>query len=132
MIQKAIIRFSKCIQDSQELGSNADRMVSRVFFSLQIGSLVHDDLWANIHQAAGDEHENDRVKIDRPDGYQGLMNFEAYYDAAERYYRKCVELGFEMAGFVPGTLGLRVRQYNNTHEQEYQVGFDVDENRRKW
>jgi len=36
-MSKAKIIFYKCVQDSQDYGSDDEHMVSRVFFNLEIG-----------------------------------------------------------------------------------------------
>ena len=37
-MSKATVNFHRCIQDSQDYGSNDEHMVSRVFFDLEVGN----------------------------------------------------------------------------------------------
>ena len=50
---KAKLVFHKCIQDSQDYGSDDERMVSRVFFTLTVAGNEHPDLYADIKQTVG-------------------------------------------------------------------------------
>ena len=49
--------FQRCVQDSQEFGSDDEHMVSRVFFGLEIGGNAYHDLHVDIKQTVGSEFE---------------------------------------------------------------------------
>src|SRR4030042_3449613 len=90
LVQRAKVTFTKCIQDSQDYGSNDDQMVSRVFFSLQIGQKSYPDLYVDIKQSAGGSFETTPLEVGTPHGYDGPFNYCAFRKAAEDYYRSLV------------------------------------------
>ena len=69
---KAKIHFHQCIQDSQELGSDNEYMVSRVFFSIELPDKRIDDLCANIKQTVGSEFENSPLEVGPPQNLKGI------------------------------------------------------------
>jgi hypothetical protein len=71
----ARIIFNRCIQDSQEYGSDNEHMISRVFFTLEIRDR-RIDLHADIKQAVGSSYETGPVEVGMPEGYRGpFMKF---------------------------------------------------------
>ena len=124
----AKITFYKCIQDSQDYGSDDEHMVSRVFFTLQIGDRKFD-LHADIKQAVGSSYEMGPIEVGHPEGYSGPFNYECFRDAAEKYYRSLVGStgrGINIQG------GANIRMRNNTFIQEMSVDCEVDEGSAGW
>jgi len=84
----AKITFEKCVLDSRDLGSDEKHMVSRVFFSLDIGGEVYSDLSVDIkHQLKG----QDQIEIGKPFGFNGILNDDEYRDCVKRFYNSLVE-----------------------------------------
>jgi hypothetical protein len=124
----AKITFYKCIQDSQDYGSNDEHMVSRVFFTFEIGGKKYD-LHADIKQAVGASYETGPIEVGSPEGYKGPFNYEAFRDAAEKYYRRLV--GSSATGIrIQG--GSNIRMRNNTFIQEMAVECEVGEGTPAW
>ena len=119
MPKKAIIQFTKVIQDSQDLGSDEDFMQSRLFFNITISDLnqpdekpkIYNDLYCNVRQAAGTDYEEDPIEVDYPKDFDEQIPYFPYTEAAERCYRRCV--GSTANGImIVGSKNIRMR--NNT------------------
>ncbi|MGD0923290.1 MAG: hypothetical protein ABSA70_16230 [Terriglobia bacterium] len=126
---RANLTFHKCIQDSQDYGSNDEHMVSRVFFTFTIAGKEHPDLYADIKQTVGGDFESGPIEVSRPHGYKGPINYQAFRDAVEKYYRSLV--GSKGRGIAISG-GRNIRMRNNTFIQEMSFEFDVDESEVGW
>ncbi|MFN8007521.1 MAG: hypothetical protein U0V70_10955 [Terriglobia bacterium] len=88
-MEKARVIFTKCVQDSQEYGSNDEHMVSRLFgYVLSRGK--KEEFCVDIKQTVGSNFECDPLEIGRPIGIKGPFNYVAFRDFAEKYFRNCV------------------------------------------
>jgi hypothetical protein len=126
---KAKLTFHKCIQDSQDYGSDDEHMVSRVFFTLTVAGKEHPDLYADIKQTVGADFESGPIEVGRPHGYEGPINYEAFRAIVEKYYRSLV--GSQGRGIrISG--GRNIRMRNNTFIQQVSFEFDVDEGEAGW
>lgn len=123
---QARVTFTKAIQDSQELGSNDDYMVSRVFFDLEVNGNTYRDLYADLKQVVGAPYEADNIEVGPPEGYDGLWNAHAFHSAATEYYLSCV--GPSAHGIQIGPGASNVRMQNNTFNMEVTVEFEVPDN----
>ena len=114
--------FYKCVQDSQEYGSNDEFMVSRVFFSLEIDGKKYEGLYSDIKQTVGSDFETGVIEIGPPIGYDGPFNYMAFRDAAEKYFRQLV--GSKASGIrIEG--GSNIRMMNNIFGFSMPFEFDV-------
>ena len=123
----AKIRFYRCIQDSQEYGSNDEHMVSRIFFTFELSGKTFD-LYADIKQTVGSSYETGPIEVGGPQGYKGPFNYDCFRNAAEKYYRKAV--GFTATGIR--IQGSNIRMRNNTVYQEMTVECEIDEGAGGW
>jgi len=104
---KATVTFTRCVVNSQELGSNAEHMVSRVGFGLAIEGRTFTDLYVVVKQTVGSNFETADLEVGPPQGYTGPFNHIAFRAAVERYYRNCVGstgMGFRVQGAAHVTL----------------------------
>lgn len=123
------ITFHKCIQDSQDYGSDEEHMISRVFFSLEIEGQKYENLHVDIKQVVGSNYESSPIEVCRPQGYQGPLNYEAFRNSVEEYYRSLV--GSSGSGIhISG--GTNVRMRNNVFVKEATVEFPVGEKEAGW
>ena len=84
----ARVVFDKGIQYSQDYGSDDEHMVSRIFFSIEVGGRRYDGLHVDVKQTVGSSYENGPIEVSSPKGsYKGPFNHEAFRAAAENYYR---------------------------------------------
>jgi hypothetical protein len=126
---KTKVTFIKGIQDSQDYGSTDEHMVSRLFFDLEIGDKHYPALYVDIKQAVGADFEKTPLEIGRPHGYSGPLNYSAFRDAAEDYYRGCVGRqgrGIHIAG------GSNIRMRNNAFGISKTVEFETDTDTTGW
>ena len=126
---KATITFHKCIQDSQEYGSDNEHMVSRVFFTLEMEDRDPEDLQVDIKQLVGSDFETGPIEVSWPKDYDGPMNYDAFRNAVEAYYRSLV--GSQGSSIhIEGSKNIRM--YNNTHAKETVVELDVKQGSSPW
>ena len=116
------VSFHRLIQDSQELGSDNEFMVSRLFFSLEVAGSVYKDLYANLKQTVGSDYTEENIEVGPPVGYSGPFNHEAFAEAARQYYLGCVG---------PNAWGMRIsagagfRAQNNTFVRDKAVEIQL-------
>ena len=122
---QARVTFTKAIQDSQELGSNDEYMVSRVFFRLEIDSRTYRDLYSDLKQVVGAPYEADNIEVGPPQGYDGPWSAHAFHTAATTYYLACVGPSARGIHIEPGA---NLRMQKNTFNMEMTAEFDVPEN----
>ncbi len=126
---EAIIRFSRCIQDSQDYGSDDEHMVSRVFFSLQTDAESFPDLMCDVKQTVGEAFETALLEVGRPKGYHGSLDYAPFRQAVEDYYRSC----FGSRGRairIEGGSNIRIR--NNLVAMETEVRISYTEDSYAW
>lgn len=85
------VKFLKCLQHSQELGSTDEHMVSRLFFNLEVDGRAFTGFHCDVKQIVGAPCESESPpEIGPPAGtsYRGPFNDEAFRVEAERYYRE--------------------------------------------
>ena len=121
-MKKAKVVFQKCIQDSQEYGSNDESMVSRVFFDLEIDGQKYPDLYVDIKQTVGGSFETTPIEVGSPQGYRGPFNYVAFRNAVERYYRSLVGA---QGSAIHIEDARNIRMYNNLLVKVQSVEFEV-------
>jgi len=120
---EAKVTFRKCVQDSQEYGSDDEHMVSRVFFDMQIGGTIHKNLYTDVKQPVGGNFETTPLEVSWPKGYEGPFNYDAFREAVERYYRS----GFGSKGsafHIEG--GANIRMKNNVMIKKMEVTLHIN------
>lgn len=122
-MSKAKITFHQCIQDSQEYGSDDEEMVSRVFFTLEIGEDKFEKLYADLKQTVGADYDTGPIEVSQPHGYDGQFNHQAFRDFAEKYYRSLV--GSQARGIRIGKGASNIRMYGNVFNVEMVCEFEI-------
>lgn len=118
---KVTVIFRKLIQDSQQLGSDDDHMVSRVFFDVDYGGRRHTDAYVDVKQAVGGDVEKDPLEVGRAHGYSGPGNYQLFRVAVEQYFRDLIgSLGVALQ--VKGT---NIRMRDNVVKVNRSVRFPV-------
>ncbi|HEX7708374.1 MAG TPA: hypothetical protein VF701_18070 [Thermoanaerobaculia bacterium] len=121
-MEQARITFTKLIQDSQDLGSDDDHMISRVFFDLEYRGKTYSGLHVDLKQSVGGNIESDPLEVGKVGGYSGPGNYVAFRDAVEQYFRSLVGSGGHGIRITGGT---NIRMRNNTFNQRMVVEFPV-------
>lgn len=121
--------FEKLIQDSQVLGTNADHMTSRLFFSFEVDGKRHDGLFAYIKQIVGGNFEAHPLEVSKPENYRGPFNYEEFRKRAEQYYR--AQAGSTGSGIRVGP-GVKVDMTNNVFTQHFAVEIPITDSEGSW
>ncbi len=127
-MSRAKVTFHKCVQDMQELATGDETMVSRVFFTLEVGGKKYEDLYADLKQTVGADFESGPIEVSKPHGYDGPFNYEAFRQGAENYYRSLVG----SRGKVFRIEGGNARMYNNTFNVPMLIDFDIKDAGSSW
>ena len=120
----ARITFHKCIQDSKLFGSDDQRMVSRIFLSIEVQDQSHSDIYVDVHQEPGSTFEEGALQVGPIQGYNGPLNSWAFQQAAEAYYRSLTQ--YELAR-VKVSFGKNARRFENVIIHESTVDHQVYE-----
>ena len=126
---KVKITFQKCIQDSQEYGSNDEHMVATVFFNIEVDGENKGEFSADVKQTVGGDYETTPLEIGIPKDYKGPLNYQSFREAVEDYYRSQVGSsgrGIHIAG------GGNIRMYNNTFIATKIVEFEAEGKNVGW
>lgn len=118
----AKVTFEKLIQDSQDLGSDDEHMVSRVFFSLEVDGETLPNLCCDLKQIVGSDYAVENIEVGEPQGYPGSFNQTEFGNAAAEY---------QLSWVGPNARGIRVqnsgqvRMQNNEFIGEMVVEFEI-------
>lgn len=123
MAQVTVV-FHRCIQDSQDFGSNDEHMVSRVFLTFEVNGDSYSGLYCDLKQTVGSSYECGPIEVGSLQGskYAGPFKYNEFRDAVERYYRSCV--GSSGQGIRIGAGSTAIRMRNNTFDREERVPFN--------
>jgi hypothetical protein len=123
---KGKLLFSQIMQNSQDLGTNDEHLVSRVFFDLVVGSKVHRGLYADVKQTVGTNYETAPLEVSLPAGFEGKINYDQFRRLVGAYYRNAV--GSAGRGIRVAS-GSSVVMRNNLFVFSATAEIDVDESR---
>lgn len=82
-----IINFRGCLQNSQVLGSDNEHMVSKLFLSINGES--YECIVRQPH-GSNNSFEEDPIEVETPDKLKGKINYGAFRQVAEHYYRSLI------------------------------------------
>jgi hypothetical protein len=123
------VTFIKCIQDSQEYGSDDEHMVSCVVFTIEVDGENSGEFCADLKQTVGDSYETGAIEVGRPAGYKGPFNQQEFSKCAEQYFRSLV--GSKGRGIrIEG--GGNIRMQNNTYEFSSKYSFNSEGSSGGW
>ena len=86
----ATVTFHRIVINSQEIGSPDEHMVSIMTFTLTIGDESFEKLMVVVKQTVGSDFNTAPLEVSAPIGYDGPINFNAFRDEVENYYREQV------------------------------------------
>lgn len=117
-MEKLKLVFYKCIQDSQEYGSNNEHMVSRIFFSIE-----ENKYECNVRQPYGENFsfEENPIEVESPEELKKVINYGQFRNEVEKYFRNLVG---NNASMIKITGNSNVRMKNNTFLLEYSTVID--------
>ena len=120
---KVKITFQKCIQDSQEYGSNDEHMVSKVFFNIEVDGENKGEFSADVKQIVCRNYETTPLEVGIPKDYKEPLNYQVFRQAVEDYYRSLVwssGRGIHIAGRG------NIRMYNHKFIATKIVEFEAE------
>lgn len=117
------VNIKKCIQDSQEFGSDNEYMVSRVFFDIESEGTKYENLFVNIKQTVGSSYETGTIEVESPKDYKGPFNYVIFAEEIRRYFRNLV--GSQGSGIKISGNCSNIRMYNNTFIVNHNFQFVV-------
>ncbi len=123
------VTFHKCIQDSQDFGSDDEHMVSRVFFTVEAGGRVHRDVHADLKQTVGSDYATGPIEVGPPVGYAGPFSHAAFARTAEAYFRGLVGAGGSGIRIQGAS---NVRMQNNAFLRQQVVEFEASGREGGW
>ena len=114
--------FHELLQDSQDLGSDDEHVVSRIFFSVEANGRRFDNLQADIKQTVGSSYDTASLEVSSPKGgYRGPFDYDKFRAAVEVYYRKFIGAG----GVLDLTGSSNVRMRNNHMRHPSEIEFEA-------
>jgi len=120
---KAKVTFKKILQDDQQLGSDEQWMVSRIFFDLEIDGRKIPGLFVDIKQTVGSPFETAPLEVGSPHGYGGPWNHAEFRKEAEAIYRR----SFGPEGAIqPGGLRMMSNIFFLNKTVEFEVSGSMD------
>lgn len=123
------VAVKKCIQDSQEYGSNDEEMISRVFFSIYVDGVLKGEYHADIKQIVGSTYSSDNIEVTRPQNYAGPFNHELFSDKIAGYFSKLVNSSGSMISLGGAK---NIRMINNTFIMPYEFQFEAEQTGASW
>ncbi|PWK17058.1 hypothetical protein LV89_04509 [Arcicella aurantiaca] len=130
MKHNAQITFYKCVQDSQEFGSDNEHAVSRVFFTVTVNGKTFD-YHCDIRQDYGSSfsYETDPLQVSNPFSKHDHINYEHFRSSVEAYYRSCVGASGNGIKIVGAS---NIRMTNNTFGKVHSITIETSENSPAW
>lgn len=125
---RVYVTLEKCIQDSQEYGSDDEHMISRVFFSIDADGR-HSTGHVDIKQTVGSDYESGPIEVGAPVGYAGPFNQEVFRREVTSYFRNCVGSAASVIRLGPGAKNVRM---HSTFVRQRAFEFEADAGGRAW
>jgi hypothetical protein len=82
--------FHRLLQNSQDLGSNDEHMISQVFFSLEVDGKAKGEFSATLKQTVGSEFNDADIEVGSPDGYDGDFDHGGFSHVARQYFTSLI------------------------------------------
>lgn len=122
---KAKVTFRQLIQDTQDLAAsdpNQNHMISRAFFTLEVGGKQYADMSVTLRQPFGTDYAKEPIEVEKPSGsYTGNWNHNDFRDAVEDYYRSAIGSGGSGIGLGPGSQNIRMRDNMFGFSKSYDI-----------
>jgi hypothetical protein len=123
------IDIDRCVQDSQDYGSDDEHMVSRVFFKITVDGQAKADSHCNLKQLVGDSYESGEIEVGGPAGYSGAFDQQRFAREMTAYFRGLI-------GSSGGVINLAgshyIRMKNITVRKRHSFQFEAGEAGHTW
>jgi len=118
---KGKLIFSRLIQNSQELGTDDDHLVSRVFFDLETPEGINGGLHSDVKLSPGADFSNDPLEVSFPDAVRDVLGYETLRREVEQYYRDNVGATGRGIMIGPGAKGIVMKDNLFVSRKEVEV-----------
>lgn len=122
-----IIHFTGCLQNSQVLGSTNEHTISQLFFI--INQQPYDCVVRQPH-GSDNSFEDDPLEVEIPANLKGEINYGAFREVAEHYYRSLI--GSSGGGIRIGPGSKNITMTNNRMWQTWTVEIPDVEHGGGW
>jgi hypothetical protein len=123
MTKRVRIKLNKCIQNSQEVGSDDSHMMSRVFFEIVVNGNKKGSFYSDIKQPVGSEYNGEDLEVSVPEGYKGPFDHARFARGIRNYYQRLVGPKGSAISYG-GTKNLVMK--NNTIVMAAEFEFEAD------
>jgi hypothetical protein len=124
---KAKVTFNQLNQDTQDLAASdpdQNHMISRAFFTLEVGGKQYADMSVTLRQPFGTDYAKEPIEVEKPAGsYKGNWNHNDFRDAVEDYYRSAIGSGGSGIRVGAGSTNIRMRDNKFVFSKTYE--FDI-------
>jgi hypothetical protein len=121
----ATLTFQKLIQEAQDVSStdpNQNYVLSKAFFSLEVGDNHYADMSVILRQPFGTDYTKEAVEVEKPFGsYAGNWDHNAFRKIVEDYYRSAIGSQGRAMKIGPGSENVRMRGNTIVFSKSYQL-----------
>ena len=112
MAKRVRVKLKRCIQNSQEAGSDDSHMISRVFYEMVVNGNKQGSFYSDITQPVGSEYVVEDLEVTAPNGYKGAFDQARFAKGIRNYYQRIA--------------GSKRTKKNNTIVLDAKFAFDAD------
>ncbi|MEN6560907.1 MAG: hypothetical protein ABFD52_09050 [Acidobacteriota bacterium] len=106
---KGTLVFVKVFQNSQDLGTDDDHLVSRVFYDLETPTGTLAGLFSDVKLTPGADFSQDPLEVSYPEELNGILGYGILRPLVERYYRANIGETGSGIRIGPGCKGIVMR-----------------------
>ena len=88
MAKRVRVKLKRCIQNSQEAGSNDSHMISRVFHEMVVNGNKQGSFYSDITQPVGSEYVAEDLEVTAPNGHKGAFDQARFAKGIRNYYQR--------------------------------------------
>jgi len=88
MAKRVRVKLKRCIQNSQEAGSDDSHMISRVFYEMVMNGNKQGSFYSDITQPVGSEYVVEDLEVTAPNGYKGAFDQARFAKGIRNYYQR--------------------------------------------
>ena len=127
--------FERVLQNSQELGTDNEHLVSRIFYYLVIPDGEIKGIYSDVKLSPGAEFSSDPLEVTMPKALEGIVGYNVLRREVEKYYRDNVGATGRNIRISPGATGIVMMDNTLVMRKEVEVellglgkkGWQVDE-----
>jgi len=122
-MSKLKLIVKRLVQNSQELGSNDEHMLSRATFDVLYDGKTFSNCTVDLKQTIGAEYEKSPIEVFNLQGYDGANDWQKFCYNFDVFYRGLVGSNASVIRVGPGAT---VTMTNNVYEIQKIYEYEVD------